>query len=139
MRFFGAIEWAIGLCRRPRVQSLDNSNLLGDTGLGDESRPGKSEKTRRIINRAARLVPLLVSSAFSVTPCLRREDWSYAPAITIGIVGVWLPPSGSMVTANILGAAFSMLGIMIEAFPCASGLKVPNGIGAEPLAGINHN
>jgi hypothetical protein len=42
----------------------------------------------------------------------------YAPAITMGIVGLSLPPSGSMVTANIFGVIFlSAHGITIEALP----------------------
>src|SRR5689334_4228744 len=37
--------------------------------------------------------------------CGKPSEWSYDPARTKGMVGVWLPPSASMVTANIFGHA----------------------------------
>ena len=108
MRFSGATEWAIVRCRRRQARSLSRRRFTTETR---RTAKATAKDTKEFRNEALR-TPLWCCSS-----SLRGEDCSYAPAITMGIVGVWLPPSGSIVTANIFGAALSMFGMTIEAFP----------------------
>jgi hypothetical protein len=70
-----------------------------------------------------------------------KSELSYTPApiMTIGIVGVDDPLSGSTVIAKVFASTpAGSGGWMTCALPRASGLKTPAGMGA-PLVGINHN
>ena len=58
------------------------------------------------------------------------------PANMIGIVGVALPASDSIVIANPLASkSFGKDGMSTVALPRTSGLNTPTGIGAAPLVG----
>jgi hypothetical protein len=62
-----------------------------------------------------------------------------AGSITIGMVGVWLPPAGSMVTAKPF--AITPVDILwnIMPLPLPSGLNQPAGMGALPSAGSSQS
>ena len=86
---------------------------------------------------------------FGIIICGKREavdhasigtdGYSPAPVITIGIVGVTDPASGSMVIANAFASTpGGSGGLTTVALPRAFGLNTPAGIGA-PWVGINHN
>src|SRR6266849_10010859 len=67
------------------------------------------------------------------------ESYSPAPIIRMGIVGTEEPLSGSTVIAKALASTpVGSGGLITVALPCASGLKIPAGIGA-PLIGISHS
>ena len=68
-----------------------------------------------------------------------RQDQVPEPIITIGIVGVVLPCSGSIVTAKALASTLTGNGGLITMPPPrASGLNTPAGIGA-PSVGISQS
>ncbi len=78
------------------------------------------------------------TSEASESPFARRNY--DVPESTIGKVGVAAPGSFSTVTANPLAGTARANGADTSvALPCASGLKVPAGIGCAPLAGNNHS
>src|SRR4051812_9869211 len=69
-----------------------------------------------------------------------ERRYSPAPTITIGMVGVDDPCSGSMVMANAFGSTpTGSGGLITAALPRTSGLNTPAGTGAFPLAGISHS
>src|SRR5579862_9090576 len=68
-----------------------------------------------------------------------RRDYSPAPIIRMGVVGVAEPDSFSTVMAKALASApEGSGGLTTVALPCASGLNTPAGMGA-PCDGISQN
>jgi hypothetical protein len=98
---------------------------------------GRTSWAWRVQNRGAALYG--ITTALEHLEFYSREVFAYLhhpPASRMGMVGVVLPDSGSIVIANALACkSFGKVGISTLALPRASGLKTPTGIGGAPLVG----
>ena len=113
------------ICRRFGVRSV---------GVGQDEARGFAE-TRKVIG----CCNSLPASSENDVGKGHYKPYSPAPSITIGMVGVVDPASGSTVMANALASApAGSGGLTTVALPRASGWKTPAGIGA-PCLGISHS